>query len=38
MDAVEMLVAQLCPTLCDPLDSSPPGSSVCEISQAGIVE
>ena len=38
MDAVEMLVAQLCPTLCDPLDCSPPGSSVCEISQAGIVE
>ena len=23
-----MLVAQLCPTLCDPLDCSPPGSSV----------
>ena len=23
-----MLVAQLCPTLCDPMDFSPPGSSV----------
>ena len=23
-----MLVVQLCPTLCDPMDSSPPGSSV----------
>ena len=23
------LVAQLCPTLCDPVDCSPPGSSVC---------
>ena len=23
------LVAQLCPTLCDPMDCSPPGSSVC---------
>ena len=25
---VKVLVAQLCPTLCDPMDSSPPGSSV----------
>ena len=23
-----MLIAQLCPTLCDPMDCSPPGSSV----------
>ena len=30
--------AQLCPTLCNPVDCSPPGSSVHEISQARIVE
>ena len=30
--------AQLCPTLCDPLDCSPPGSSVHGISQARILE
>ena len=30
--------AQLCRTLCDPMDCSPPGSSVHEISQAGILE
>ena len=29
---------QLCPTLCDPIDSSPPGSSVPEILQARILE
>ena len=29
---------RLCPTLCDPLDSSPPGSSVHGISQAIILE
>ena len=28
----ESEVAQLCPTLCDPMDCSPPGSSVHEIS------
>ena len=28
------LVAQSCLTLCDPVDSSPPGSSVCGILQA----
>ena len=28
-----MLVAQLCPTLCDPMDSSPPGSSVHGVSR-----
>ena len=33
-----MLVSQLCLTLCDPLDCSPPGSSVHEILQAGILE
>ena len=32
------LVAQLCPTLCDPMDCSPPGSSVHGISQARILE
>ena len=29
---------QLCPTLCDPIDSSPLGSSVPGILQAGILE
>ena len=32
------LVAQLCPTLCDPMDCSPPDSSVHGISQARILE
>ena len=32
------LVAKLCPTLCNPTDYSPPGSSVCGISQAKILE
>ena len=31
-------VAQSCPTLCDPMDCSPPGSSVHGISQAWILE
>ena len=31
---VKVLVAQLCPTLCDPMDCSPPGSSVHGILQA----
>ena len=31
-------VAQLCPTLCDPMNYSPPGSSVHGISQARILE
>ena len=30
--------AQSCPTLCDPMDCSPPGSSVQRISQARILE
>ena len=30
--------AKSCPTLCGPLDCSPPGSSVCGISQARILE
>ena len=29
---------QLCPTLCDPIDSSPPGSSVHRLLQARILE
>ena len=29
---------QLCPTLCDPIDGSPPGSSVPGILQARILE
>ena len=31
-------VAQSCPTLCDPKDCSPPGSSVHEIFQAKVLE
>ena len=33
-----VLVAQSCPTLCDPLDCSPPGSSVHGILQARTLE
>ena len=33
-----MLVTQLCLILCDPMDSSPPGSSVHGILQARILE
>ena len=33
-----VLVAQSCPTLCDPMDCSPPGSFVHEIFQARILE
>ena len=32
------LVTQSCPTLCDFIDCSPPGSSVCEILQARILK
>ena len=32
------LVAKSCPTLCDSMDCSPPGSSVLGILQAGILE
>ena len=35
---VKVLVIQSCPTLCDPVDCSPPGSSVHEILQARILE
>ena len=37
-ESVKVLVAQLCSTLCDPMDCSPPGSSVHGISQARILE
>ena len=33
-----MLCAHSCPTLCDPVDHSPPGSSVHGILQARILE
>ena len=33
-----MLVTQVCLTFCDPIDCSPPGSSVHGIIQAGILE
>ena len=33
-----IIVAQSCPTLCNPMDWSPPGSSVYGILQAGILE
>ena len=36
--AMLVLVTQSCPTLCDPLDYSPPGSSVYGILQARILE
>ena len=32
------LVAQSCPSLCDPVDSSPPGSTVHGILQARMLE
>ena len=35
---VKVLVAQLCLTLCDPMDCSPPGSSAHGILQARILE
>jgi len=35
---VKVLVAQLCPTLCNPMDCSPSGSSVHGILQARILE
>ena len=35
---VLVLVAQLCPTPCDPMDCSPPGPSVHGILQARILE
>ena len=35
---VKVLVAQLCPTLCDSIDCSPPDSSVHRILQGRILE
>ena len=35
---VKSEVAQSCPTLCDPMDCSLPGSSVCGIFQARVLE
>ena len=35
---VKVLVAQSCLTLCDPMDYSPPGSSVHGILQARVLE
>ena len=35
---VKVLFAQSCLTLCNPMDCSPPGSSVCGILQARILE
>ena len=35
---VMYLVAQLCPTLCNPMDCSPPGSSVHRLSKKKILE
>ena len=35
---VAILVAKSCPTLCSPMDCSPPGFSVHGISQARILE
>ena len=37
-EKIEVLVTQLCPTLCNPVDCSPPGSSVHGISQARVLE
>ena len=36
--SLHVLVAQSCPTLCDPMDCSPPGSSIHGILQARILE
>ena len=38
MNRLKVLVTQSCLTLCDPMDCSPPGSSVHGISQAKILE
>ena len=38
MGKVKVLVAHLCPTLCDPMDCSPRGSSVHGILQVRIME
>ena len=38
LQACESEVTQSCPTLCDPMDYSPPGSSIHEILQARVLE
>ena len=38
MHVYSMSVAQSYPTLCDPMDCSPPGSSVYRILQIGMLE
>ena len=38
VNKVESKVAQSCPTLCDPMDCSPPGSSIHGILQARVLE
>ena len=38
MDAAAAKSLQSCPTLCDPMDGSPPGSSVRGIFQARVLE
>ena len=35
---MNVLVTQSCPTVCDPMDCSPPGSSVHGVLQARILE
>ena len=35
---VRVLITQSCPTLCNPMDCNPPGSSVLGILQARILE
>ena len=35
---VVVLVTKVCPTFCNPMDYSPPGSSVCGILQARVLE
>ena len=35
---IKILAIKLCPILCDPMDSTPPGSSVHGILQARILE
>ena len=37
-EACHCLVAKSCPALCNPMDCRPPGSSICGIFQAGILE
>ena len=38
MDAAAAKSRQLCPTLCDPIDGSPPGSCTHGIFQARVLE